>query len=35
VNLCQGWTQLGLSQGYTGDGRPAVPLSEPAASFEV
>jgi hypothetical protein len=35
VNLCQGWTQLGLSQGYTDDGRPAVPLSEPAASFEV
>src|ERR1700759_4208114 len=24
VNLCQGWTQLGLSQGYTDQGRPAM-----------
>jgi hypothetical protein len=35
VNLCQGWIQLGLSQGYTEQGRPAVPPSEPVASFEV
>jgi hypothetical protein len=35
VNLCQGWIQMDLSQGYTEQGRPAVPLSEPAASFEV
>jgi hypothetical protein len=35
VNLCQGWTQLGLSQGYTDQGRPAVPPSEPQASYEV
>jgi hypothetical protein len=35
VNLCQGWTQLGLSQGYTDQGRPALPLSEPLASYEV
>jgi hypothetical protein len=35
VNLCQGWIQLDLSQGYTEQGRPALPLSEPAASFEV
>jgi hypothetical protein len=35
VNLCQGWIQLDLSQGYTEQGRPAVPLSEPVASFEV
>jgi hypothetical protein len=35
VNLFQGWTQLGLSQGYTDQGRPAVPPSEPVASYEV
>lgn len=35
VNLCQGWTQLGLSQGYTDQGRPALPPSEPQASYEV
>lgn len=35
MNLCQGWIQLDLSQGYTEQGRPAVPPSEPAASFEV
>ena len=34
-NLCQGWTQLGLSQGYTDQGRPVLPLSEPQASYEV
>ena len=35
VNLCQGWAQFGLSQGYTDEGRPAVPPSEPVASYEV
>jgi hypothetical protein len=35
VNLCQGWTQLGLTQGYTDQGRPALPPSEPLASYEV
>jgi hypothetical protein len=35
LNLCQGWAQLGLSQGYTEQGRPAMPLSEPQASYEV
>jgi hypothetical protein len=35
VNLFQGWAQLGLSQGYTEEGRPALPPSEPLASFEV
>ena len=35
ANLCQGWAQLGLSQGYTDQGRPALPLSEPQASYEV
>jgi hypothetical protein len=35
VNLCQGWAQLGLSQGYTDEGRPALPPAEPQASYEV
>jgi hypothetical protein len=35
VNLCQGWIQLGLSQGYTDQGSPAMPPSEPLASYEV
>jgi hypothetical protein len=35
VNLFQGWAQLGLSQGYTDQGRPALPPSEPLASYEV
>ena len=35
VNLCQGWTQLGSSEGYTDQGRPALPPSEPQASYEV
>jgi len=35
LNLCQGWVQLGLSQGYTDQGRPAMPPSEPLASYEV
>ena len=34
-NLCQGWVQLGLSQGYTDQGRPALPPGEPLASYEV
>jgi hypothetical protein len=34
-NLCQGWAQLGLSQGYTDQGRPALPPGEPLASFEA
>ena len=34
-NLCQGWAQLGLSAGYTDQGRPALPPSEPQASYEV
>jgi len=35
LNLCQGWAQLGPSQGYTDQGRPALPPSEPLASYEV
>ena len=35
VNLCQGWAQLGLSAGYTDQGKPALPLSEPRSSYEV
>jgi len=35
VNLCQGWVQLGVSAGYTNQGKPALPLSEPRASYEV
>ena len=35
INLCQGWTQLSLTEGYTDQGRPALPLSEPHASYEV
>jgi len=35
INLCQGWAQLGLSEGYTDQGQLAVPPSEPRASFEV
>ncbi len=35
INLCQGWAQLGLSQGYTDQGRPDPPPSEPLASYEV
>jgi hypothetical protein len=35
VNLCQGWIQMGLSQGYTDQGRPALPPNEPRASYEV
>jgi hypothetical protein len=35
ANLCQGWAQLGLSEGYTDQGRPALTPSEPRASYEV
>jgi hypothetical protein len=35
TNLCQGWAQLGLSQGYTDQGVPALPASEPRSSYEV
>lgn len=35
TNLCQGWLQLIVSSGYTDDGRPSVPPSEPSASYEV
>jgi hypothetical protein len=35
INLCQGWLQLDLSEGYTDQGRPAMPQSEPQATFEV
>lgn len=35
TNLCQGWVQLGLSEGYTDQGRPALPPSEPRTSYEV
>ena len=34
-NLCQGLAQLGLSDGYTDQGRPALPPSEPRSSYEV
>jgi len=35
MNLCQGWAQLGLSQGYTEQGIPALPASEPRSIYEV
>ena len=35
TNLCQGWAQLGLSQGYTDQGRPALPPTGPRSSYEV
>jgi hypothetical protein len=35
ANLCQGWAQLALSEGYTDEGRPALPVSEPQSSYEV
>jgi predicted NAD/FAD-binding protein len=35
TNLCQGWAQLGLSEGYTDQGRPVLPPSEPQSSYEV
>jgi hypothetical protein len=35
ANLCQGWAQLRLSEGYTNQGRPVLPPSAPQASYEV
>jgi hypothetical protein len=35
INLCQGWIHLGSTEGYTDQGRPALPPREPQASFEV
>ena len=35
ANLCQGWAQLCLSEGYTSQGRPVLPSSAPQASYEV
>jgi hypothetical protein len=35
TNLCQGWAQLGLSDGYTDQGTPVLPPSEPQSSYEV
>jgi hypothetical protein len=35
ANLCQGWAQLRLSTGYTAQGRPALPIESPKASFEA
>jgi hypothetical protein len=34
-NLCQGWAQLQMSEGYTDQGRPLLPPSAPQASYEV
>jgi len=35
TNLCQGWAQLGMAEGYTDQGQPVLPPSEPQASYEV
>jgi hypothetical protein len=35
TNLYQGWAQLGLSAGYTDQGKPVLHLSEPRSSYEV
>lgn len=35
TNLCQGYIQLGRSEGYTHQGAPVLPLSEPRTSYEV
>jgi hypothetical protein len=35
TNLCQGWAQLSLSQGYTDQGKPVLQLNQPQASYEV
>lgn len=35
TNLCHGWAQLSLSEGYTNEGMPALPASAPQASYEV
>ena len=34
ANLCQGWAQLQLSEGYTDQGRPVLPASAPQTSYE-
>ncbi len=34
-NLCQGWAQLRLSTGYTAQGRPALTIDPPKATFEI
>jgi len=35
TNLCQGWAQLHVSQGYTAQGTPALPAGESRSSYEV
>ena len=35
ANLCQGWAQLRLGEGYTNQGQPVLPPSAPRASYEV
>lgn len=35
ANLCRGWAQLRLSEGYTNQGQPVLPPSAPQASYEV
>ena len=35
VNLCRGWAQLRLSEGYTNQGMPVLPPSAPQTSYEV
>jgi hypothetical protein len=35
TNLCRGWVQLGLSEGYTDQGTPVLPATEPRTSYEV
>jgi len=35
VNLCRGWAQLCLSEGYTNQGMPVLPPSAPQTSYEV
>ena|ERR1041385_1205403 len=35
ANLCQGWAQLGVSEGYSPQGQPVLPRSEPQTSYEV
>jgi len=35
ANLCLGWAQLRVSEGYTNQGRPVLPPSAPQTSYEV
>jgi len=35
VNLCRGWAQLRLSEGYTNQGMPVLPPSAQQTSYEV